>query len=104
MHSKQHDRNLIDGLWRIAGLCAPTPTVMFLTVTDWSELAETILRVQPGASDKPTPSNFKELKIGCLTVVNSGTDDKETVWHANQAAADNSHFAFKRDNFISGKD
>ena len=92
----------MDRLLRIAGLCAPVPTLIFVTSKDWAELAAEVLRVQPKIV--PDPSNFKELRVPpCLTVVNSGTEDQAVVDEANRAASEQCHFLLKREALISGK-
>lgn len=94
---------LIKELWTIAGLCEPVPTIMFLTSTNWRELAAEVLKVQPGLPEAPTPKNFRELIVGCLTVVNSGSEDQDAVDEANVQAAQQANFAKKRDALIVGR-
>ena len=94
---------VIDTLWTIAGLCEPVPTTMFLTAQRWAELAIEVRRVQPGTAEAPTPTNFKELIVGCLTVVNSGCSDQETVDEMNVQAAAQANFALKREALIVGR-
>lgn len=97
------DGNCIDLLWTIAGLCDPEPTLMFLTSPHWAILAKEVIKQQPAVLNEITPPNFKVLKVGCLTVVNSGSEDQNAVDEANIQAAQRAHFAAKASALQTGR-
>ncbi len=94
----------IEYVWTVAGLCEPVPTLMFLTSTAWERLANEVKRRQRASADgTPTPINFSELRVGCLTVVNSRSESQTAVDAANQQAARDANFAAKKAALISGR-
>lgn len=101
------ETHFIKQLQRISGLVGDTPSRMFLTASHWGQVADEIKRQYPSAlanpAGLPTPANFKALKIGALTVLNSGTDDDDVVNLMNEEDAKRANFAWKRDNLITGK-
>ena len=90
---------LVDMLWTIAGICEPVPTTMFLTSTKWAILVADVKKVQPTAA----LTSSSPLLIGCLTVVNLGTEDQAVVDEANLQAANNASFQQKRLALISAR-
>ena len=95
----------IDLIWRLAQLCEEgVPTTMFMTSTAWGQLASEVVKHQPDLLNLPTPVNFKELRVGkWFTVVNSGSEDQDSVDESNRQAAEQARFAFRRDTLITGK-
>lgn len=97
---------IIKKLILISQLVEPEPTTMFVTSLNWALMAKEMnSQYREDMVDKSklaTPSNFQVLKIGALTVVNSGTEDQEVVDEANQQAALKAKFAYKRDNWRTG--
>ena len=91
-------------LWRldrisgIVGEIAP-PVTMFVTASEWARIAREVERL----GSRPNPQNFRQLILRSLIVVNSGSEDEEAVWLLNQPEAERCGFAWKRDNWISGK-
>ena len=94
---------IIEHLLTIAGLCDPVPTKMFVTSVDWAFIAKAVIAKQPAVLNEVTPQSFQVLKVGVLTVINSGSEDQEAVDEANKQAAENAHFAEKRVALISGR-
>ena len=95
---------IIDELWLVAGICDPVPTIMFVTSTKWNKIAKAVKKVQRRNVDgTPTPDNFQDLKVGCLTVVNSGTADEEVVNILNIPFAEAADFQKKRAALVSGR-
>jgi hypothetical protein len=92
--------NHVKTLTTIAGLVEPVPTVMYLTSSNWAELA---LEITIKYGKKPTPGTFRELIIGCLTVRNAFTEDQAAVNMANEIGARNANFQEKRKALVSGK-
>ena len=89
--------------WRVAGLCEPVETHMFVTTTVWAQFAAEVSRLKTGGLPNLTPQNFTEVKLGCLLVINSGSDNQDAVDEANKQSAESSHFAWKRDHLSTGK-
>lgn len=85
----------------------------FVTSTEWGQIADEIADEKMEVIDPtkpktiPNPRNFRKLRIGkCLTLCNAETEDQAAVDAANQLELGESRarlFAFRRDNFISGK-
>lgn len=94
---------IVEYLWTIAGLCEPVDTLMFVTSVNWALIAKTVINNRPELLKDITPQNFNAMKVGCLTVVNSGSEDQEAVDEANKQAADRAEFQAKRLALISGK-
>ncbi|MES2156122.1 MAG: hypothetical protein V4510_13390 [bacterium] len=86
--------NCLEELDTIAGLVAPKPTVMWLTSSHWAELAR---EIEAKYGKHPTPENFRALRVGCLEVRNSTTEDQGVVNAMNRLSASDAEFAQKRD-------
>ena len=97
----------IKQLQLIAQLVAPVPSRFFVTSAHWGMIADEIRRDYPSSLidplSLPTPRTFKELQIGCLRVINAGTEDNEVVNLMNEEDADIANFAWKRDHLMKGR-
>jgi hypothetical protein len=93
------DSPIVRRLWVIAGLCAPTPSTMFVTATHWGQIAEELMR-EHGV--RLSNRNFSVLLVGCLRVVNAGTEDKDVVDVMNEEYAP-ADFQAKRQALITGR-
>ena len=86
----------------IAGL-VEVPTIMYLTSTHWGDVvAELDAQYRGMLMDptKPAPWDLhpnKPIKIGQLTVVNSGTEDQEVCNLLNHHGAEIAAFGARRD-------
>lgn len=86
---------LVPLLNRIAGL-VERPCVLWLSARIWAVFAKEIAEqyadrlMMPG--NLPTPANFKQVRIGLMLVRNSGTDDKEVIWHLQRETANQTDF------------
>ena len=91
---------------RISGLLADIKTTAWVTSTEWAELAREI-KGEYGSSVTPSNANFGQIKIGeNLLLRNSGHDSQEDCDTANRALLGEENirlFAFRRDNWITGK-
>ena len=85
---------------RIAGLCAPVPTTMFVTSTEWARFTAELsalpaeIFTRPFNPSKATHSRFL---IQTLTIVNSGTEDQTVCNAANYEAERKANFREKHD-------
>lgn len=128
---KERKISILDYLTRVAGLVdAPVP--FFLTTSNWALLANEIIErnlpreaIAPNpktyvgfaqaeyeaskdnlhfrpTKTLPNPKNFRQLKIGHLTVIKADSDDQGAVNEANTIAASQAgvveRFQWKRDN------
>lgn len=87
------ETHLMKDLQGVSALC-DFPAIMYVTTTTWAALAAE-LRAQ--YSSTPTPANFASIRIGKLTVVNSGSDDQEACDTANKLDAEKNAVQWKRD-------
>lgn len=87
-------------LQRVSALVYPVWTTIFLTSTDWARVAKEVSRI-PGMKTncgrRATPRNFKQLHIGRLTAVNSGTEDQDVCDALNAPEERKSRFREKHD-------
>ncbi len=101
--SKRHTVNTLGPITakfdNIAGVCAETPTTMFVTSHEWARLAAEVSVITKAAN----PENFRRLQIRNLTVVNSGSDDQEACNLLNIPEARKCDFQNRRQRLITGK-
>jgi hypothetical protein len=83
----------------IAGICGEVETVMFVTSSEWAQLAAEIQILTKQAN----PDNFRRLRLRNLTVVNSGSEDQEAIDLLNVPEARKCDFQNRRQRLISGR-
>ena len=91
-------------LKRVSGLVYPVYTTIYLTSTQWAGIAAEVAALAPvGATTslgRPiTPKTFQQLKLGRLTVWNSGTEDQDVCDMLNAEQERLSNFREKHDRF-----
>lgn len=80
-------------LQTIAGLVSPALTTMWVTSTNWGLIAAELEAHYLEPTDtRPSRSNFARLKLGTLTVVNSGTEDEEVCQLLNEPEFERARF------------
>ena len=84
---------------RIAGIVGDVETTMFVTSSTWGRVARELEIL----TRQPNPENFRRLRLRNLTIVNSTSEDQEAVNLLNVPEAKKCGFAWKRDNYITGK-
>lgn len=83
----------IPKLQTIAGLVSPTLTKMWVTSANWGLIAQELEEHYLGPEDtKPSRGNFARLKLGSLTVINSGTEDEEVCQLLNEPEFERARF------------
>lgn len=94
---------------RVSSILGEMKHKAFVTSTEWGEIAkelETYELIDPSKPGvRPTPTNFKQMRIGSnLTLVNAGTEDQETVNYMNviELGEDLTIFQMRRDALITG--
>lgn len=97
------------GKWfKVQGLLGEMVHNAWVTATEWGEIAQEIADLERvgTVTAKPLPATFKALKMGNLTLRNSGTDDQGWVNALNTeelGPIDAAKFALRRDTLISSK-
>lgn len=93
----------LEKLWLIAQLTYPVRARVFLTASNWGQIAREINRdykreLQAGRG-MANPKNFKDLVIMSTTFVNSGQDDQDVCNILNAPEEARTPFRFKEANF-----
>lgn len=97
-------------LLRVAALIGPQPepVIMMVTSTRFGRIAAEMNELEGVDPELPlrkaTPQNCEDLMVGKhLRVVNSGTEDQETVHRVNVAEAERVNFQARRVRLQTGR-
>lgn len=101
--SKRHTVNttgpMVAKYDNIAGICGEVETVMFITSSEWAQLAREVSIL----TKQVNPDNFSRLKLRNLTVVNSGSEDQEACNLVNVPEARKCDFQNRRHRLTTGR-